>query len=216
MSEKTRILPELTPPFRLPFVMARLLEEVAQAGIELEDEANHDELTGALNRRGFKAYFESANAPKALLLIDATNFKAVNDEFDYIEGDLLLKSIYTLLQESVRPTDKIARWGGDEFIIALNGDNQEQVQATGDIKNNRVNKTHVEYIVLAKERVAYKVREFLAKPEHIKFISVNFDLAVGGTEWLVNTDLDDLIEKLKIDMDVQKYEQHKNGQYRSS
>jgi diguanylate cyclase (GGDEF)-like protein len=88
--------------------------------------ANHDALTGLINRHRFSelldAEIEAAIEEKrtsALLFIDLDQFKYMNDSFGHAAGDRLLKLVAERLVASVRERDIVARFGGDEFIVLL-------------------------------------------------------------------------------------------------
>jgi diguanylate cyclase len=90
-----------------------------------EREARHDALTGLLNGRALhqdgrgllgKA---SDRRPLALLLIDLSEFKTVNDTLGHAAGDLLLKQVAATLRSAVRSGDLVVRLGGDEFAVLL-------------------------------------------------------------------------------------------------
>lgn len=90
--------------------------------------ASHDNLTGLPNRALFKDRLDTArnlairNREKlAILFIDLDGFKAINDTLGHKAGDLLLQEVARRLQAAVRQSDTVARIGGDEFIILLNG-----------------------------------------------------------------------------------------------
>ncbi|NOT10343.1 MAG: GGDEF domain-containing protein [Methylococcaceae bacterium] len=90
--------------------------------------ASHDDLTGLPNRALFRDRLEMAQnmalrnkAKLAILFIDLDGFKVVNDNYGHKVGDLLLQEVAKLLQATVRQSDSVARIGGDEFIILLNG-----------------------------------------------------------------------------------------------
>ncbi|MEQ1621126.1 MAG: GGDEF domain-containing protein [Methylococcales bacterium] len=90
--------------------------------------ANHDILTGLPNRALFKDRLSTAqnmsvrNREKlAIMFIDLDGFKAINDTLGHRIGDLLLQDVAKRLESSVRQSDTVARVGGDEFIILLNG-----------------------------------------------------------------------------------------------
>ncbi|WP_348533491.1 diguanylate cyclase [Halomonas sp. 25-S5] len=89
-------------------------------------EAEHDPLTGLLNRRGFERRLEEALAawrkaetPSALLLFDLDRFKPVNDVGGHALGDTMLRRIAEAVNGVVRVSDHVARQGGDEFAVLL-------------------------------------------------------------------------------------------------
>lgn len=61
----------------------------------------------------------------SLLIIDLDNFKNINDTYGHIVGDEILKQFSSILKSNIRTTDIAARWGGDEFVITLNGVNKK-------------------------------------------------------------------------------------------
>jgi diguanylate cyclase (GGDEF)-like protein/PAS domain S-box-containing protein len=93
---------------------------------QLSWEANHDALTGLINRRRFEQYLVEAiasvkdsNHQHALCYLDLDQFKVVNDTVGHLAGDELLRQISALIQKGVRANDMLARLGGDEFGILL-------------------------------------------------------------------------------------------------
>lgn len=88
----------------------------------LKDQAEHDSMTGVLNRRGFDQILESMEKDKkefALILADVDNFKSVNDTYGHEVGDVILKRVSKLLAESFRSIDHVCRIGGDEFAVIM-------------------------------------------------------------------------------------------------
>ncbi len=90
-------------------------------------QANHDALTGLLNRRAFERQLEllgsmsaSTQADNALMYLDLDQFKIVNDTCGHTAGDELLCQLTTVFKNRLRQTDLIARLGGDEFGVLLN------------------------------------------------------------------------------------------------
>ncbi|MDP3876761.1 MAG: EAL domain-containing protein [Methylobacter sp.] len=92
--------------------------------------ANHDPLTGLLNRSQFHNSFiqtlasaQRYEAKLALMLLDLDRFKLINDTLGHRLGDILLQEVSLRLKTSVRTQDVLARLGGDEFVVLLSGIN---------------------------------------------------------------------------------------------
>lgn len=87
-----------------------------------------DEITKLLNRRGFDRAFDRSlararrtNERGLLLIVDLDGFKRINDSHGHVAGDMVLASTATLLRVNTREIDDVARIGGDEFAVLLNG-----------------------------------------------------------------------------------------------
>ncbi len=92
----------------------------------LRRESEHDELTGLLNRRGFRRTFRATlkgaarhGLPVALIYLDLDDFKAINDEHGHESGDAVLRELGRLVRASTREEDIVARYGGEELLLAL-------------------------------------------------------------------------------------------------
>ena len=99
------------------------LRELTQ---NLERQANHDPLTGLLNRRGLEKFlFVELERTRregqriGAILIDCDNFKRVNDTMGHAVGDVVLQSIANRVRAALRPSDSLGRIGGDEFMVLL-------------------------------------------------------------------------------------------------
>lgn len=133
---------------------------------ELEQMALHDPLTGLYNRHYLFALLEQEEKrarryghPIGLLMVDVDDMKAINDEKGHVVGDRVLKEVAALLKSSVRESDIVVRYGGDEFLIVLLEPNDNGVEK-------------------AKERIEEKVEEYNATdPE------VPLSLSIGGAYW---------------------------------
>ena len=86
----------------------------------------NDQLTGTLNRRGLEEAFDSevgrAQRRKSVLcvaMLDIDNFKKLNDSLGHEAGDGALIHLVTVIRETLRPQDTLARFGGEEFVILL-------------------------------------------------------------------------------------------------
>ncbi len=112
-----------------PLYHVVLIEDISsrkQTERELRRLADHDSLTGVLNRRGFMdgirhelRRMERRGEYGALLLLDLDNFKAVNDTAGHMAGDRVLRATADVLRRRLRSTDVIGRLGGDEFAALV-------------------------------------------------------------------------------------------------
>jgi len=94
-----------------------------------------DPLTNLLNRRALDKMLlqewkrsERYRRPFAVVMIDLDHFKAVNDIYGHLAGDIVLRNLATLLSSTLRETDIVGRWGGDEFLIILPETGKEEAQ----------------------------------------------------------------------------------------
>ena len=95
----------------------------------LRHKAEHDALTGLLNRGEFNrvsGLLEESSVPLALMLVDVDRFKQVNDTYGHPVGDRLLKRIAALLRDNFRSQDYLFRLGGDEFACIVTDLTREQ------------------------------------------------------------------------------------------
>ncbi len=100
----------------------KLQEELS----ELSETVRVDQLTGVLNRRGLDEAMtrEMARAQRgggllSVALLDIDNFKSLNDTYGHNVGDTALQHLAKVIQTTMRPTDVVSRFGGEEFVILL-------------------------------------------------------------------------------------------------
>ena len=114
--------------------------ELEEAHSELRHRAMHDGLTGIPNRELLMDRFRQALAQAtrtgeltALFFVDLDRFKAINDSLGHEAGDVMLKEVARRLLVTIRPTDTVCRFGGDEFIVmAQLLSEEEQVGLIGE------------------------------------------------------------------------------------
>lgn len=119
------------PNGRIAFqTLFRDITEQKQTSAQIEHLAYHDQLTGLPNRRLLKDRLSQAvssvvrrDAKLAVMYLDLDHFKDVNDSMGHGAGDVLLQIVAERLQGCVRADDTLARMGGDEFVLLLNGVN---------------------------------------------------------------------------------------------
>lgn len=115
------------------FTMVELSNE--QLTRDLRSRATVDGLTGLLNRTAFMDLaaeelrrLGNARTPAALVLADLDHFKTVNDRYGHAAGDVALQAFADACTESVRSTDLVGRYGGEEFILLLPGVSPERAE----------------------------------------------------------------------------------------
>lgn len=108
-------------------VISQLTAEVSAYRAKLEESERRgttDELTSLLNRRGIEMRVESQIAggkPFSLGVLDLNEFKSINDRHGHLAGDDLLRQFSGELQTQLKPSGIVGRWGGDEFVVMMDG-----------------------------------------------------------------------------------------------
>lgn len=145
-------------------------------------QANYDPLTGLPNRESFKEKLEIALARQQrtkhtliVILLDLDGFKSVNDTYGHETGDKVLREAAKRMKESLRPYDTAARYGGDEFLILIEGIDR------------------MDYV----ESVARKLIETLARPiiEPMREIRIGASLGIAFSRPDENLSVDILIRR---------------------
>lgn len=148
-----------------------------------------DPLTGVWNRRYFyQAIYQEqkrasrSNTPVSLLMLDIDHFKIINDHWGHKVGDLILMETVLVMIDSIRESDMIIRWGGEEFIVIM--------------PNTALNSASY---------VAEKLRMRIA---HNKFVdAINVQVSIGYAQWdFTNEKIDKTVEKIDTALYVAKNE----------
>jgi len=118
------VLAKLAPEDRA--VVCGALERAEKTEAELRFLADHDSLTGLLNRRRFRAELDQYvsftaryGGRGAVMVIDIDGLKEVNDKLGHQAGDRLIRRVADILRERIRATDLVARLSGDEFAVLM-------------------------------------------------------------------------------------------------
>jgi diguanylate cyclase (GGDEF)-like protein len=108
--------------------------------------ATKDKLTGLDNRHAFEASYRQNinvairnNEPLSMILIDIDHFKNINDQHGHIAGDSVLTQFAHLLNDTLRASDSLCRWGGEEFIMLLPQCNQHDAGAIAEQLRKKIN-----------------------------------------------------------------------------
>src|ERR1700730_13468586 len=107
---------------------------VRRANNRLRFDSERDALTGLRNRRYFNEYVLSVAGARpvggCVLLADLDHFKRINDTLGHPAGDALLATVSRRLSAALRESDKLVRWGGEEFLAILDPITREQADST--------------------------------------------------------------------------------------
>ncbi|MGE0621945.1 MAG: diguanylate cyclase [Pseudomonadales bacterium] len=163
--------------------------ERVQRGLrrQLRTLAEHDPLTGLLNRRGMEKrlkelteFLRRHDVAVTLAVLDIDHFKNVNDRHGHDTGDRVLQHLGEVLRRAFRSSDYLSRWGGDEFLVALT--------RTG-ISDAR--------------SVLERLRSEIAASTDLPEVS----LSIGAAEWRPGTDLSSALKQA----DMALYEAKESG-----
>lgn len=145
------------------------LAERASLTKKLKQQAETDGLTGLMNRRALDMIGESHTSSQVmadgacLILMDLDHFKAINDRYGHLEGDHVLRECVRVVRPMLRPGDIFARFGGEEFVILIPGDDLAGANA------------------LAKRiRGALEANEFVLSDGATLTVTASFGLAKGN------------------------------------
>lgn len=116
--------------------------------VEAEQQASTDRLTGTWNRCRLEETivsemerFRRYSHPLCLLIIDVDSFKKVNDQHGHLVGDEVLAVIAKTIQSTLRVTDSLTRWGGEEFVVLSPGTNLSAMLLLAERLRERVART---------------------------------------------------------------------------
>jgi diguanylate cyclase (GGDEF)-like protein len=164
---------------------------------EAEQRASRDALTGLDNRQGVESKLQrriDIGRPFCVVMLDLNEFKQVNDTHGHEAGDDLLKQFSTELRSASRATDVVGRWGGDEFIVVLDGNVTEA-------------QSHV-------ERMQKWVFGSYTLHLGAKGPKVDLTAAIGLVEWRTGETIKEVLARADTQMYKQKAAMHKAAEGR--
>ena len=125
-SEFTQIVIYFSPFLLVAYITTMLAADVNYGRKMFKVLSETDEMTNLLNKRSFSPLFnktaevaEKYSHPLSVMMIDADNLKEINDEYGHKAGDKLILSVANTIQDCLRTSDIVCRYGGDEFVALL-------------------------------------------------------------------------------------------------
>ncbi len=142
-------LEELTRKYNETFELKEKLMK------ELKEKAMYDPLTGIYNRYVLIEFLEkelerlkrAKNWKVYVVFMDLDNFKVINDVLGHKEGDEALKKVAEILKNSFRKYDIVSRFGGDEFVTVLIGNDSEDIKSILDRIRNKIESSFSNFAV---------------------------------------------------------------------
>lgn len=126
-------------------VLGLVLITVRRNQKRLEKTASTDTLTGLLNRQAFDFVFQQAlldaermRQTQCVILLDIDFFKKINDKHGHLVGDHVLKEIAQITKRSLRESDIVSRWGGEEFLVLLKNCSLEKATSIAENLRNSI------------------------------------------------------------------------------
>src|SRR5262249_52487258 len=111
----------------------------------LERMATTDKLTGLVNRQAFDLLLNQAikhaqrvRQPLSLMMIDIDHFKRINDQYGHLTGDKVIQTVADSTSATVRRSDVVCRWGGEEFLVMLGDCGRDAAQGLAEKVRSQV------------------------------------------------------------------------------
>ncbi len=150
-SSFSHLMSEFVPFLLVAYLATTLSADARRAKDRMQQLSDTDELTGLLNMRAFKRNLTSElsrsirySRPLAVLMLDADGLKSVNDEYGHEVGNQLIQLLANSMVSSVRASDVLSRFGGDEFVALLPETDASQALVVGERIRKSVQQSHLD------------------------------------------------------------------------
>ena len=158
----------------LPILLSQYQQEAIKVA---RTRSERDDLTGLYNRGMIDGGCNRRNPQQkyTVLMLDIDYFKRINDTYGHIIGDLVIKNVARLIQESVRESF-VSRYGGDEFYVELNQTNKEGGRVAAERIRKAVEENAVDYVIKDLKRNGIEV------PEELKHQRITLSMGVADEQ----------------------------------
>ena len=144
----TLLMAKFSPFLLVAYVTSMLAADILQAKKRITQLSHTDDLTGLLNMRAFNLVLEKEIArisrhaqPFTVIMVDVDGLKDINDQHGHTAGSRLIKTIAHSIQDCVRTSDVLARYGGDEFVILMSHTSTEHARTAAERIRTAINNT---------------------------------------------------------------------------
>ncbi|WP_411691493.1 GGDEF domain-containing protein [Acinetobacter gandensis] len=151
-----------------------MLQQRDALEFQLKHIANSDSLTGVANRFALDEYIKFRESQPSqfkqttLIIIDIDHFKQVNDQYGHIVGDVVIQHVANQLRQHVRSSDLVVRYGGDEFLVLIEGIELDKAQEIAEIIRLDIQQAPL---------------SIASEVPHLA-ITVSIGVTVGATSWI--------------------------------
>jgi diguanylate cyclase (GGDEF)-like protein len=144
----TTLMARFSPFLLVAYVTSMLASDIISAKRKIIHMSQTDELTGLLNMRAFNLMLDNElvrakryRDPFTVIMVDVDGLKGINDRHGHTAGTRLIRSVSETLKNTVRRSDVVARYGGDEFVILMHRTNDETASLCAERIRTAVNNT---------------------------------------------------------------------------
>lgn len=145
------VLPTIVISFVVSAPIVYGYRRIVAENLEMIGKLQKDPLTGLMNRHTFIPKYESViddlqanHKPVSLIMVDLDDFKSINDTYGHVAGDMVITDCCQKINESIRNSDLVCRFGGEEFLIVLWDLTYQQAEALGKRLHDNL-KSHIEF-----------------------------------------------------------------------
>jgi diguanylate cyclase (GGDEF)-like protein len=135
----TMLMAKFSPFLLVAYVTSMLAADIQHAKQRITLLSQTDDLTGLLNMRAFNDILDKEISrvtrhaqPFTVIMVDVDGLKSVNDQYGHLAGSRLIRTIAQSINESIRNTDVLARYGGDEFVVLMTHTSTEHARMAAE------------------------------------------------------------------------------------